>query len=44
MVGVKVRSIFFFFLREFQLMASAPDDGFLSSDQDTKSVFGVGGD
>ena len=25
-------------------MASAPDDGFLSSDQDTKSVFGVGGD
>ena len=25
----------FFFLREFQLMASAPDDNFLSSDQDT---------
>ena len=29
---------FFFFLREsfkFQLMASSPDDSFLSSDQDT---------
>ena len=27
--------VFFFFLREFQLMASAPDDGSLSLDQDT---------
>ena len=26
---------FFFFLREFQPMASAPDDSSLSSDQDT---------
>ena len=27
--------VIFFFLREFQLMASALDDSFLSSDQDT---------
>ena len=26
---------FFFFLREFQPMTSAPDDSFLSSDQNT---------
>ena len=30
---------FFFFLREFQPMASAPDDSSLSSNQDTNQFF-----
>ena len=35
---------FFFFKREFQLMASAPDSSSLLSDKDTNKFFGVGGD
>ena len=31
--------IFFFFLREFQPMASAPDDSSLSSNKDTDQFF-----
>ena len=30
-------------MREFQLIASAPDDSSLSSNQDTNQFFGVGG-
>ena len=31
------------FFREFQPMASTPDDSSLSSNQDTNQFFGVGG-
>ena len=31
--------VFFFFLRDFQLMASTPDDTTLSLNQDTKQFF-----
>ena len=34
-VGSSNFSFFFFFLREFQLMTSTPDDNSLSSNQDT---------
>ena len=36
---ISALSVFFFFLREFQPMVSTFDNSFLSSDQDTKSVF-----
>ena len=33
-----------FFLREFQSMISTSDDCYLSSDQDTQLIFGIGED
>ena len=37
--STKVEVFFFGFEREFQLMASAPDDSSLSSDQDTNQFY-----
>ena len=42
--GQKMSYLFFFFLREFQPMASAPDDSSFITKPGHQSVFGVGRD